>query len=163
MFAPNELFLLNLAKGEQNANWIQIETEGPNPGNRFGHSLSFIKPYIVLFGGYFINNTSNDTWVLSIDQMPFKWIKINFENEIPKARVYHTASICTSGVASGMIIIFGGRDKDQIALADTWGLCKHTNGSWEWVKAPLNGNLSPIPRFQVNLPYISILQYSLEH
>ena len=47
-----------------------------------------------------------------------------------------------------MIVIFGGRAKDQSTLADTWGLRKHRDGSWEWVKAPYSGDVIPNPRFQ---------------
>lgn len=35
-----------------------------------------------------------------------------------------------------MMVIFGGRTSDQSALKDTWGLRRHRDGRWDWVKAP---------------------------
>jgi protein phosphatase len=35
-----------------------------------------------------------------------------------------------------MIVIFGGRAGDTAALNDTWGLRRHRNGLWDWVRAP---------------------------
>lgn len=148
-FASDELFLFNMSKGDAGAFWVKIDTEGPTPGRRYGHSLSYTKPCIVLFGGYYMNEPANDTWVLSIEKMPFMWEKLEWEENMPGPRVYHTAAVCTCGKASGMIVVFGGRGTDQSALGDAWGLRKHRNGLWEWVKAPSNGNAAPKPRFQV--------------
>jgi len=111
--------------------------------------LVYSKPYITCFGGHSGSEPSNDTWVLSIEQLPFKWQKIEVKKEIPPPRVYHTGALCTTGKAQGMIVIFGGRGKNQDTLCDTWGLRKHRDGSWEWVKAPQNGDVLPTSRFQV--------------
>jgi len=35
-----------------------------------------------------------------------------------------------------MIVIFGGRATDNNPLNDSWGLRRHRNGSWDWVRAP---------------------------
>lgn len=32
--------------------------------------------------------------------------------------------------------MYGGRGKDGTALNDTWGIRKHRNGTWDWIKAP---------------------------
>ena len=152
-FASDELFLLSIAKGETNAHWMLINTDGPTPGGRYGHSICYMKPNIVLFGGYSMNEPTNDTWVLSIEEMPFKWHKVETKMEVPVPRVYHTASLCTSGKAAGMIVIFGGRGKNQIPLSDAWGLRLHRDGKWEWVKAPCNGGVVPCARYQVYYYY----------
>eukprot|EP00826_Nyctotherus_ovalis_P059783 TRINITY_DN8344_c0_g5_i1.p2 TRINITY_DN8344_c0_g5~~TRINITY_DN8344_c0_g5_i1.p2 ORF type:complete len:142 (-),score=32.22 TRINITY_DN8344_c0_g5_i1:31-456(-) len=138
-----------MSKGEAHAFWVKIDIEGSTPGGRYGHSLSYTKPYIVLFGGYYMNEPVNDTWVLSIERMPFVWQRLELKENTPTPRVYHTATVCTCGKALGMIVLFGGRGKDQTALGDTWGLRKHRDGLWEWVVAPLNGNAAPKARFQV--------------
>ena len=45
-----------------------------------------------------------------------------------------------------MIVIFGGRTKDSSALNDTWGLRRHRNGKWDWVRAPYSfGNNKIVP------------------
>lgn len=148
--ASDELFLLNLSKGEINASWILIETEGPTPGGRYGHSISYTKPYIVIFGGYFKGQPVNDTWILSIEDMPFRWKKVESNYDVPSPRVYHSMTVCSSGKAAGMIVLFGGRGKDQTPLDDTWGLRKHRNGQWEWIRAPSNSKITPTARFQVH-------------
>lgn len=35
-----------------------------------------------------------------------------------------------------MIVVFGGRGQEQMALNDAWGLRKHRDGKWDWVVAP---------------------------
>ena len=48
-----------------------------------------------------------------------------------------------------MMVTFGGRTTDQSALKDTWGLRRHRNGVWDWVKAPYKaGTEEPIARYQ---------------
>lgn len=35
-----------------------------------------------------------------------------------------------------MMVIFGGRSLDGQPRNDTWGLRRHRDGKWDWVKAP---------------------------
>ncbi len=53
--AEDDIYLLDLSNGEENAEWriIPVE-EGVSPGKRYGHTLTYMNPYIVLFGGYSI-------------------------------------------------------------------------------------------------------------
>ena len=46
------------------------------------------------------------------------------------------------------MVSFGGRTTDQSSLADTWGLRRHRDGRWDWVKAPYKADTSPTPRYQ---------------
>mmetsp|Transcript_3432 Transcript_3432/g.2991 ORF Transcript_3432/g.2991 Transcript_3432/m.2991 type:complete len:193 (+) Transcript_3432:614-1192(+) len=48
----------------------------------------------------------------------------------------------------GMIVIFGGRSNDQVAMNDSWGLRRHRSGNWDWVKAPYKADKEPIGRYQ---------------
>ena len=70
------------------------------------------------------------------DKAPLSWAEIKCESEIPAARVYHSAALCTAGTAAGMIVIFGGRSSDNNPLNDSWGLRRHRKGHWDWVRAP---------------------------
>lgn len=45
-----------------------------------------------------------------------------------------------------MIVVFGGRSADQSPLNDAWGLRRHRNGNWDWVKAPYKSK--PRARYQ---------------
>lgn len=63
-------------------------------------------------------------------------------------RVYHSAALCQTGSATGMMVVFGGRTSDQSSLFDTWGLRRHRDGRWDWVKAPYKSQTEgPIPRY----------------
>lgn len=46
------------------------------------------------------------------------------------------------------MVSFGGRTTDQSSLADTWGLRRHRDGRWDWVKAPYKAETAPTPRYQ---------------
>ena len=151
--SSDELFLLDLKKGEDRAEWIPIIVSGKTPGTRYGHSLIFLKPNIFVLGGNSGTESLNDVWTMNLEKSPFIWSQIDLSKSIdfPVSRVYHSAALCTSGSASGMIIIYGGRANDQNALNDTWGLRKHRDGSWDWVRAPYKNieNVVPKPRYQV--------------
>ena len=139
-----------MRKGEENAFWIVVKVSGPAPGKRYGHTMSFLKPYLVVFGGHAGVEPINDVWALSIEKLPFTWEKITLSGEGPEARVYHTAAVCTVGLAAGMMVIFGGRGKDQNPRHDAWGLRRHRDGRWEWVQAPFKGAHTPADRYQVS-------------
>mmetsp|Transcript_17292 Transcript_17292/g.17238 ORF Transcript_17292/g.17238 Transcript_17292/m.17238 type:complete len:279 (-) Transcript_17292:928-1764(-) len=122
---------------------------GTTPGRRYGHTLLFSKPHLLLFAGNTGSETVNDVWCLNVERSPFSWQKIEIVGDQPNARVYHSAALCVTGSASGMMIIFGGRTGDQSALNDSWGLRRHRDGRWDWVRAPYKpGGILPTPRYQ---------------
>lgn len=138
--APEELYLLDLKNGENQAEWIVVPVKGVSPGRRYGHSLVFFKPYLILFGGNFGNEAVNDVWIFNSESQPLTWQKLDIQGEFPPTRVYHSAAVCNYGYANGMMVIFGGRSKNGNFLNDMWGLRRHRNGSWDWTKAPYKGN-----------------------
>lgn len=40
-----------------------------------------------------------------------------------------------------MVLLFGGRNGQQQALNDFWGLRRHNNGLWDWLEAPRKGKV----------------------
>lgn len=59
-----------------------------------------------------------------------------------------------TGSANGMMVVFGGRGPDANALNDTWGLRRHRDGRWDWVKAPYkNNNDAPLSRYQHSIQF----------
>jgi len=60
-----------------------------------------------------------------------------------------------------MIIVFGGRTVEKSNENDLWGLRKHRDGKWEWVKAISKSkeNIQPAGRHQV----ILIIGFSIRH
>ncbi len=110
----------------------------------------------MVFGGNTGAEPVNDTWFLCVDKAPFTWNKILLNSESPCARVYHAGAQCMSGSAAGMAIVFGGRSGDQTALNDIWGLRRHRDGSWDWVRAPHKpGSAIPVGRYQHNVVFVS--------
>jgi len=145
----DDLYLLDLRSGEEHAQWIVVPVVGTTPGRRYGHSIAFSKPYLIVFGGNTGNESANDVWVLNVEKAPLFWSKLECDGDQPPARVYHSAALCSTGTANGMMVIFGGRTTDQAAINDTWGLRRHRNGTWDWVRAPYKPHGEPpVGRYQ---------------
>lgn len=54
-----------------------------------------------------------------------------------------------------MVVIFGGRSNDQVALSDTFGLRRHRDGRWDWIRAPCKSDREqPIGRYQHTSTFI---------
>ena len=141
--------MLDLKEGEEKAVWNIVPVVGPTPGRRYGHTLTYAKPFLVVFGGNTGSEAVNDFWCLNVEKSPFSWQKFDCKSDVPCPRVYHSAALCQHGTAMGMIVIFGGRSSDQVALNDSWGLRRHRSGHWDWVKAPYkNDREPPLARYQ---------------
>eukprot|EP00392_Amoebophrya_sp_AT5.2_P008850 g8878.t1 len=116
----------------------------PDPA---GHTMVFNKPVLIVCGGSVNNKLDNDVWVLDVENSPFMWSEVNPSGKSsPLARVYHSADVCRDGSAAGMMVVFGGRTKDNRSLKDVWGLRQHRDRSWDWCE-PKKGN-APEARFQ---------------
>ncbi len=156
--ASDDLFLLDIRKGDDTAQWMIVPVVGQTPGRRYGHTLVYSKPNLLIFGGNNGNETVNDVWCLNVEKAPFSWAKLDVMGESPVARTYHSAALCTTGSAQGMMVIFGGRSSDQTPLADAWGLRKHRDGRWDWVVAPYKQNTEgPLKRYQHGALFIASL------
>ena len=145
--------MLDLSNGEDNCRWITLPSSGTSPGKRYGHTMCYMKPYIVIFGGNVGNRITNDIWLINIDDGILEWKKLEPTGELPAGRMYHSSALCKYGGAAGMVIIYGGRNEQGFAMNDTWGLRKHRNGTWDWVKAPYSSNYSPFKRFQHSISF----------
>ena len=142
-----------MSQGEENCKWTILTIKGQSPGKRYGHSMCYYKPYIVLFGGNSGSKLTNQTWIINIsDFSNLEWERLDWNTDsslVPSSRTYHSMALCKYGVALGMIIVYGGRGEDNTALSDTWGLRMHRNKTWDWLKAPYTQNYQPLKRFQV--------------
>jgi N-acetylneuraminic acid mutarotase len=47
----NNLYLLKLMKDETLGQWVKVPVEQPKPLSRYGHTMAYIKPFILLIGG----------------------------------------------------------------------------------------------------------------
>ena len=160
--ADDKLWMLHLS--EQNEGiWTEIKVVGQTPGPRYGHSLAYMNPFFVLFGGNFNPNLTNEVWIINTKNNQFQWEKINFGNNniIPSARLYHTCGICPSGNCLGMMIVFGGRDSNEKPLNDIWGLTRHRDGNWSWSKAELKDQYEMKPRYNHSMVFYNGLMIIL--
>lgn len=142
----DELYLLDFTT----KTWMCVPvTAGASPGRRYGHTMIFHKPLLMVFGGNNGKEAVNDVWVLDVENTPFAWNQISLIHpRVPAARVYHSADICREGPASGMMVVFGGRTVDARSLKDIWGLRQHRDQRWDWVEAPTKRGNPPEARFQ---------------
>ena len=118
------IFELNL-ENENEGQWSTIESKGTRPGQRYGHSLNYLKPYLILFGGNINPQLMNDIWVMNMNKKDnYTWIQINIDKEkpIPTERLYHSSCICQNGKYINNLIIFGGRNSQNKPLNDLWVL-----------------------------------------
>ena len=139
------IFKLNL-ENETEGEWFQINTEGERPGQRYGHSLNYLNPYIILFGGNLNPKLLNDIWLMDVTKKEkYFWIKIDIKGDIPCERLYHSSAICPEGMYSNKLIIFGGRNSQNKPLNDLWALSlKDTENTMGQKKIEINWEqLSP--------------------
>jgi len=62
--ADDELYLLRFKDDSDSDQgvWKKVPVTGKKPGARYGHSVVYFKPYIVVFGGNTGNEPTNDVW-----------------------------------------------------------------------------------------------------
>mmetsp|Transcript_97122 Transcript_97122/g.172947 ORF Transcript_97122/g.172947 Transcript_97122/m.172947 type:complete len:839 (+) Transcript_97122:118-2634(+) len=146
--SSDELYLLDI-RNEDRSQWMSVPVLGTTPGRRYGHSMIFNKPLLIVFGGNNGQQAECDIWVLDVERSPFQWQEVTVMGKRgPLPRVYHSAEVCKDGPASGMMVVFGGRTAENKSLKDTWGLRQHRDGRWDWVEAPAKRGPPPEPRFQ---------------
>ena len=150
--SSDDLFLLDVRTVEKDGkfSWMTVPVDGPTPGKRYGHSMVYSKPLLILFGGNNGQSALSDVWTLDVEKSPFVWNQVRAmdPSKAPLARVYHSAALCTEGPAAGMTVIFGGRTGDNKSLKDAWGLRQHRDGRWDWVEAPARRGSPPEARYQ---------------
>ena len=156
----DKLWMLHLSDQNEGM-WSEVRVVGPTPGPRYGHSLSFLNPYFVLFGGNFNPNLNNDVWIINTKNNQIQWEKVDCGNIVPCPRLYHTCCICPYGNCLGMMIIFGGRDSNEKPLNDIWGLTRHRDGNWTWSKAEFKDGYEMKPRYNHSMIFYNSLMIVL--
>eukprot|EP00918_Siedleckia_nematoides_P005801 GHVU01012710.1.p1 GENE.GHVU01012710.1~~GHVU01012710.1.p1 ORF type:complete len:385 (+),score=53.33 GHVU01012710.1:236-1390(+) len=145
--SSDDLYLLDVRK--QPMSWMRVPITGVTPGRRYGHSMVYHKPNLVVVGGNNGKDCFNDIWFMDVEKSPFRWHMVSLPRQArqPPPRVYHSSDLCTDGPAKGMIVVFGGRTAGNTPLNDAWGLRQHRDGSWDWVEAPSKSGRPPEARF----------------
>ena len=158
--ANDELWLFDMHNNkEEESKWCLIKTVGASPGKRYGHTLAYMKPYFIMFGG---NTNNNDVWIIDINAAQVAWTKLEFPNNTgPSPRLYHTVGFCNKGNAQGMMIVFGGRDTTDNPLNDIWGLRRHRDGRWDWILATISKGEKLKPRYNHSVVFHNSLMIIL--
>ena len=150
--ASDDLYILEISYENKNSFWTKYNNMGKKPGSRYGHSLCYYKPYLLIIGGNVGNVISNEVWITNLEKYKtskdISWDILDCGKNLPSPRMYHATALCKYGGANNMIILFGGRNDKSMALNDCWGLRRHRNGSWDWVCAPYVKDYIPHKRFQ---------------
>ena len=71
--ASDDLYLLDLRNGDSATQWMIVPVIGKTPGRRYGHTIVFNKPNLLIFGGNTNVDQVNDVWCLNVDKAPFSW------------------------------------------------------------------------------------------
>ena len=150
----DKLWILHLSE-ENEGIWDEINVVGNTPGSRYGHSLTYLNPYFVLFGGNSNPDLSNDVWIINIKNNICQWEKIIFDENclIPCERLYHSSEICPKGKCEGMMIIFGGRNSEEKPLNDIWKLNMYNNNIWSWEKLDIKNEYIMNPRYNHSMAF----------
>jgi len=158
-YATDDLWFLDI-KNQEEVNWMQVPIDGQTPGQRYGHSMVYIFPNLILFGGS-SNSGQNrknvimkDVWIFTIDKTSFNWIRLDTEsNSMLTARLYHTACVYQKiNGESESLVLFGGRDSQNVSLKDLCLLTKIKDNNkefYQWIYVtPKNNDPAPISRHQ---------------
>jgi len=97
--------LLDLRNGDEKASWMIVPVVGSTPGRRYGHTIVYSKPNLLVCGGNTGSEAVSDVYCLNVERSPFSWSRLECSDAGPSKRVYHAAAVCYAGSASGMMII----------------------------------------------------------
>eukprot|EP00438_Fugacium_kawagutii_P026459 Skav202770 [mRNA] locus=scaffold326:277001:285192:+ [translate_table: standard] len=114
----DELYLLDI-RNEEHTQWMSVPVMGTTPGRRYGHTMIFNKPLLIVFGGNNGQQAECDIWILDVERSPFQWQEVTVIGKRgPAPRIYHSAEVCRDGPAAGMMVVFGGRTAENKSLKD---------------------------------------------
>ncbi|UKK02758.2 hypothetical protein MACK_002855 [Theileria orientalis] len=118
---PNHLHFVNLSL--HTLVWDVFKTQGPVPPGRYGHSISYVGSYVVMFGGTDGVDLFNDVWALNINYGMYEgpgnkscnqWSLVEFSVMVPSPRAFH--SCCKAGISSNSpMVIYGGLTQSEQA------------------------------------------------
>lgn len=145
----NGLYMLSIFKKYCVSKKLKISSVSPS--SRYGHTLNFVPPYLVLFGGNMGSGLTNELWTMNMKRDSYKWVRVTIEGPQPSPRIYHFGASWCAPVQIQCLLVFGGKlGKDQ-SSGELWGLKKNPKKKWEWIKAstdPAEGFMAPTPRAQ---------------
>ncbi|CAA9990146.1 conserved Plasmodium protein, unknown function [Plasmodium knowlesi strain H] len=141
--------------------WVHIQAVGRKPSSRYGHTLDFLYPHIVLFGGnenvcddertFFCKN---DLWVLNIRKgkikrtncqrkriVYFQWEEIEYQSVDPLGRYFHATTVWYD-VENKMnnLILYGGKMRKKTSISSRLLVLQNCGNVWRWSILPVYVN-----------------------
>ena len=151
---PDDLFILETKTNLNDWTWHKIINKGKGPGKRYGHTILYYKPYLLIIGGLLSDNKcAKEIYFAYINEnnifnsIYWELLKINDNFLIPCPRMYHACSFYKYGDFKNTIIIYGGRDVNNNSLNDIWLLRRYSDKSWYWEKISYKNKYNPYKRF----------------
>ena len=80
--ASDDLYLLDLKASDDTGSWTVVPVVGTTPGRRYGHTLTFTKPFLIVFGGNTGQEPVNDCCKIffkktlgcvNVEKSPISW------------------------------------------------------------------------------------------
>ncbi|KJP86638.1 hypothetical protein AK88_03742 [Plasmodium fragile] len=141
--------------------WVHIQTVGRKPNSRYGHTLDFLYPHLVLFGGnenvcddeetFFCKN---DLWVLNIKKgktkytknerkkiLYFQWQEVEYQSVNPLGRYFHATTVWYD-VENKMnnLILYGGKMRKKTSVSNRLLTLQYYGNKWRWSILPVYVN-----------------------
>ncbi len=119
--ALNDLWALDLrAPGQER--WYELHPSGQqSPSPRVWAGGVYDRPgrRMILFGGWDLHSSQNDTWALGLTPGQEHWTELHPTGQLPRPR---DSFAVTYDAANRRMIVFGGWDSAGQVLDDTWAL-----------------------------------------
>ncbi|EUD66528.1 hypothetical protein C922_03162 [Plasmodium inui San Antonio 1] len=138
--------------------WVHVQTVGRKPNSRYGHTLDFLYPHLVLFGGnehisddeetFFCKN---DLWVLNIKKgkrkctkserkktLYFAWQEVEYQSVNPLGRYFHATTVWYD-VKNKMnkLILYGGKMRKKTSVSNRLLALQNYGNKWRWSILPV--------------------------
>ena len=159
---PN-LYILDLSLGLLNDSiWYKMKSKGIVPCKRYGHSMIYNKPYLILFGGNNGKRELNDIFITKFDKIEknsitefniILWRELDIKDNVPSPRMYFPISLCEYGDSRNMIFIYGGKGINKEVYNDMYGLSINRKGVWKWTLVEYRNNYIPQKRFHHSMVF----------
>ncbi|ANQ06406.1 Uncharacterized protein PCOAH_00007370 [Plasmodium coatneyi] len=144
--------------------WVHIQTVGRKPSSRFGHTLDFLYPHLVLFGGNEnvcddeeTSSYKNDLWVLNIKKgkkkytksrkcerkkvLYFQWEEVAYQFVDPLGRYFHATAVWYDVEnKTNNLILYGGKMRKKTSVSSRLLVLQNCGNKWRWSILPVYVN-----------------------
>ena len=125
----NGVYLLSIDNKKCSSQKLKIQSK--QPSSRYGHTLTYLDPYLVLFGGSKGKVLSDGLWIMHMGRDSYMWDRLKINLPSPSPRVYHSA-VNWQKHNQHFIFFFGGKTGKVKTSNELWVLRRDEQNSWDW-------------------------------